>query len=105
MVIEIYLVADNDDSNICSGFLVKLLNPLLALFEAVSAGDVEHDTCANSVFVVHLGEGSVPLLAGCIPHLVLHNVVSEVLVLGQEASSNGGLMRVGKLSICIPIIF
>ena len=94
MVIQINLVADNNDSNICSGFLVEFLDPLLALFEAVSARHIKHDACADRILVVHLCQRSVPLLSRRIPHLILNNVVSKILVLCQEAPSNSGFVGV-----------
>ena len=93
MVVQIDLISDDDNSNIGARLLIELLDPLLALFEGLSAGDVEHDAGSNGIFVVHLSEGSVPFLAGCVPHLVFHNVVPQIFIFRQKASSNCGLVR------------
>ena len=76
MVIQIYLISDDDDPDICSSLLVELLDPLLALLEAVSASHIENHARADRILVIHLSERPVSLLPSRVPHLIFHYVVA-----------------------------
>jgi hypothetical protein len=94
MLVQIYFVSYNNYADICSCLFVQLFDPLLALFEAITAGDVKNNASADGVLVVHLGQTFVAFLACCVPHFVFDHVVSNILVLSQETPTNSGFMRV-----------
>ena len=102
-IFQIDLVADDDDEDVSASFLIELLDPLLALLKAVPTGDIINDACSDGVFVVHLGKGPIALLTRRVPHLVFDNVVAEVLVLREEAATDGRLVSVGELAVSISV--
>ena len=94
VIIQIDFISYNHDPDVCAGLLVKLLDPLLALFERVSTSNIKYNTCSDSILVIHLCKGSISLLTSHVPHFVLDDVISEVLIPGEEAPSNSGLMSI-----------
>ena len=101
-VVQIDLVADDNDENIGACLLVQLLDPLLALLKTIPTRDVENDARTDRIFVVHLRQGAVPFLPSRVPHLVLDDVIAQILVLREEATADRRLMSVGELAVSIP---
>ena len=103
MLIQIDLITYNNDPDIGSCLLIKFLDPLLTLLKWFPAGHVEYYACTYGILIIHLCEWTVSLLSSCVPHFVLHNVITEIFILCKEATSNGSLMRWWELSICVSI--
>jgi len=87
-LLEVGLVSDEQHDYVVLSVLAELRIPFLNIVEGAGLGDVVHQKGADSVSVVGVRDGSVPLLARGVPDLCAHLLVLDLNVSRRELNAD-----------------
>jgi hypothetical protein len=88
---QIALVSHEHDNDVAVGVVTQLLQPPRDILVRLVLADVIHEQCPHSSAVVGGGDGSVSLLAGCVPDLSLDGFGVDLDRAGGELDADCGL--------------
>mmetsp|Transcript_83035 Transcript_83035/g.221859 ORF Transcript_83035/g.221859 Transcript_83035/m.221859 type:complete len:200 (+) Transcript_83035:69-668(+) len=89
LVLQVTLVADSHDRNICSRQSASVSQPIDKMVVRLTVGDVVHDQRPSCTPVITPGDRAIPFLTSRIPDLQLDVATTDPNDLGAELDSNG----------------